>query len=58
MQPAADDRLSLGAFGRASGRLSPNTVIADPAATPPVTAVSLSMLLVSLTVSVFMEQGR
>ena len=42
----------------ASGWLSPNSVIAAPAATPPVSDVSLSTLLVSVTVSVFMEQGR
>ena len=42
----------------ASGWLCPKGVIAAPAATPPVSIVSLPTLLVSVTVSVFMEQGR
>ena len=42
----------------ASGRLKPKSIIAAPAATPPVSVVSLSTLLVSVTVSVFMELGR
>ena len=42
----------------ASGWLCSKSVIEAPAATPPVGIVSLPTLLVSVTVSVFMEQGR
>ena len=42
----------------ASGWLWPKSVIAVPAATSRVIVVALSTLLVSVTVSVFMEQGR
>ena len=42
----------------ASGWLCSKSVIAAPAATPPVSIVSLPTPLVSVTVSVFMEQGR
>ena len=51
--------VTMGPIGLWTSRwLWPKSVIAALAATPPVSVVSLSTLLVSVTVSVFMEQGR
>ena len=61
MQPMIVCRLgaTMGPVGLwASGWLCSKSVIAAPPATPPVSIVSLPTLLVSVTVSVFMEQGR